>query len=132
MNSLIAPLSEIDNTLSMGISRLAVPDFGSLLGDITGGVAIGKKPSAANLIGDLLNAAARLLENLLTRGPIGELLNGLLGGILGGVGGTVSGVLGGGSTTGQVGDLVDGISGNVGQLLPGAGAVVGGVVPKSP
>ena len=128
MSSLIAPLSEIDNPLSMGVSRLAVPG----LGGITGGVAIGKKPGAANLIGDLLNAVARLLQNLLTRGPIGELLNGLLGGILGGVGGTVSGVLGGGSATGQVGDLVDGILGNVGQLLPGAGAVVGGVVPKTP
>lgn len=136
MDALVAPMSDIDQTLARGVSRLAIPGLGglgSLLGGaVAGGSATTKKP--LTLLGDLLRTVSNLLENLLTRGPIGNLLNDLLGGVLGGVSGTLGGVLGGASAGAggvaatQVPALVDSILGSVGALLPGGAGVVPGVV----
>jgi hypothetical protein len=136
MESLVDPLSQIDETLAMGVSRIALPGgLGALLGAGGGIVAGGKKGGAPlTLVGDLLRVVSNLIENLVTRGPIGELLNGLLGGILGGVGGTVGGILGGGAggvvggsgADAQISAILEGILGSVGSVLPGA---VGGVLP---
>jgi hypothetical protein len=127
--ALVTPMTEIDATLAKGVSRL---NLGGLVG-------AQKKKAPLSLLGDLLRTVSNLLENLLTQGPIGELLNGLRGGILGGVGGTVGGVLGGagagaigggGGVGAQVPELVDSILSQIGTLLPGgAGAVVGGLLP---
>lgn len=130
MEALVAPMAELDETLAMGVSRLAIPGLGGLVAGITGTVR--QSPvQRLTLLGELLRTVSNLLENILTRGPIGELLNGLLGGVLGGVGGTVSGILGGatggaGAAT-QVPNLVDSILGSVGTLLPGAGGLAGGL-----
>ena len=130
MEALVDPMARLNQTMAMGVSRLALPagGLGSIAGILGGGVATGKKPAALGLLADLLRAVSTLVENLLTRGPIGELLNGLLGGVLGGIGGTVGGVLGGGASA-QVPDLVSGILGSVSGLVPGAGAIVGGIAP---
>jgi hypothetical protein len=133
MEALVTPMTEIDATLAKGVSRI---NLGGLVGGLGGLVGGAKKKAPLSLLGDLLRTVSNLLENLLTKGPIGELLNGLLGGILGGVGGTVGGVLGGavgggaGGAGAQVPELVDSILGQIGTLLPGgAGAVVGGLLP---
>jgi hypothetical protein len=125
ISALVTPMAEIDATLAKGVSRL---NLGGLVG-------AQKKKAPLSLLGDLLRTVSNLLENLLTKGPIGELLNGLLGGILGGVGGTVGGVLGGavgggaGGAGAQVPELVDSILSQIGTLRPGgAGAVVGGLL----
>ena len=126
MNALVDSMSQINQTMAMGVSRLALPEGGiGTLAGILGAAGATKKPAALGLLGDLLRAVSTLIENLLTKGPIGELLNGLLGGILGGVGGTVNGVLGGGAAAG-VPDLVNGILGSVGTIVPGAGGIVAG------
>ncbi len=127
MEALVDPMARLNQTMAMGVSRLALPagGLGSIAGILGGGAATGKKPAALGLLADLLRTVSNLVENLLTRGPIGELLNGLLGGILGGVGG---GALGGGAAA-QVPDLLSGILGSVSGLVPGAGAIVGGIAP---
>ncbi len=135
MDALVDPMARLNQTMAMGVSRLALPagGLGSIAGILGGSVASGKKPAALGLLADLLRTISNLVENLLTRGPIGELLNGLLGGILGGVSGTVGGALGGGALGGgagaQVPDLVSGILGSVSGLVPGAGAIVGNIAP---
>ncbi|KAK4153410.1 hypothetical protein C8A00DRAFT_33840 [Chaetomidium leptoderma] len=131
MNALVDPMAHLDETLATGVSRLALPGLnigGILGGSITAGT---KKPAALALLTDLLRAVSTLLENLLTRGPIGGLLESLLGTVLGGVTGSVGGVLAGatGAGAGAAGDaasqipaLLASILGSVGTVLPGAGA----------
>ncbi|KAK3300993.1 uncharacterized protein B0H64DRAFT_28747 [Chaetomium fimeti] len=129
MEALVNPMAELDQTLAMGVSRLALPGLGGLgglLGAVGGGTTT-KKTKPLTLVSELLAAVSKLLEGLLTKGPIGNLLNDLLGGILGGVTGTVGGVLGGGAA-GEVPDLLE-------SILSSVGAVAGGLpvaVPKLP
>lgn len=135
MQALVDPMSRLNQTMAMGVSRLALPvgGLGALTGILGGGAAAGtvKKPAPLALLSDLLRAVSNLLENLLTRGPIGNLLGDLLGGVLGGVTGTVGGVLGGGALGGGAGsavpDLLNGVLGSVGSILPGAGGVAAGL-----
>ncbi|EAQ92688.1 predicted protein [Chaetomium globosum CBS 148.51] len=123
LNALVTPMTELNQTLAMGVSRLALPDLGGILGGVIGGGGAAKKAKPLGLLSELLRSVSNLLEGLLTKGPIGNLLNDLLGGILGGVTGTVGGVLGGGAAS-QVPDLLEGILNSVGTV---AGGAVGGV-----
>ncbi|KAH6650128.1 hypothetical protein F5144DRAFT_34963 [Chaetomium tenue] len=128
LTALVTPMSELNQTLAMGVSRLALPDLGGILGGVIGGAT--KKAKPLGLLSELLRSVSNLLEGLLTKGPIGNLPNDLLGGILGGVTGTVGGVLGGGAAS-QVPDLLEGILNSVGTVEGGAvgGAPVAVPVP---
>ncbi|KAH6845353.1 hypothetical protein B0I37DRAFT_406890 [Chaetomium sp. MPI-CAGE-AT-0009] len=118
VEALVNPMAELNRTLAMGVSRLALPDLGAgLLGAVRGTT---KKAKPLTLVGELLGAVANLLERLLTSGPVGGLVNGLLGDVLGTVTGTVSGALGGGGAARQVPDLLE-------SILASVGAVTGGL-----
>ncbi|KAJ4295975.1 hypothetical protein N0V88_004677 [Collariella sp. IMI 366227] len=75
MESLITPMFQLSQTLVLGVSRIAL-----LI--IIGGGGFVKKPAPLNLLPELLRSVSNLLKNLLTRGPIKNLLNNLLGGVL--------------------------------------------------
>lgn len=121
-------MAELNQTLAMGVSRLALPDLGGVLGAIGAG-GVTKKAKPLGLLSELLQSVSNLLEGLLTKGPIGDLLNDLIGGILGGVTGTVGGVIGGGASS-QLPDLLGGILSSVGTVA--GGLPVGGVVAGVP
>ncbi|KAK4043677.1 hypothetical protein C8A01DRAFT_12795 [Parachaetomium inaequale] len=120
MEALVSPMSQLNQTLAVGVHRLAFNPAGNTVNTVSRLPAV--KP--LTLLSDLLRTVSNLLENILTRGPIGGLLNGLLGGILTGVADTVGGVVGGGPAA-QVPDLLAGILGSIGTVVPGAGAGVG-------
>ena len=120
MEALVSPMSDINRTLAQGVSHLATPAPAGTVNTVSRLPAV--RP--LGLLSDLLRTVSNLLEGILTRGPIGNLLNDLLGGILTGVAGTVGGVLGGGAAA-QVPDLLAGILGSIGTVVPGAGASVG-------
>jgi hypothetical protein len=128
MQALVDPMSKIEQSMTQGVSRMALP-LGGLLGSLGATVAtnnrVAVKPAPLGLLSELLEAVHNLLQNLLSRGPIGNLLNDLLGSVLGGVTGTLGSAVGsvaGGGATGQVQDLLSGILSSTGALLPGAGA----------
>lgn len=126
MEALVDPMSRLNQTMAMGVSRMALPAGGiGKIGGILGGAVASKKPAGLGLLSDLLRAISGLVEGLLTRGPVGNLLNDLLGGILSGIGGAAGGVLGGGAAA-QVPNLIEGVLGSVNTILPGAGAVIAG------
>ncbi|KAK4239702.1 hypothetical protein C8A03DRAFT_13941 [Achaetomium macrosporum] len=124
MQALVEPMSRLNQTLAVGVSRLALPipdlDLGGVVGGVVGSV---NQPAPLLVLTELLRAVSNLLENLLSGNPVADLLNDILGDVLGGIGGAVGDVLGD-DYAAQIQALIDSILGSIASLLPGAcGAV---------
>jgi hypothetical protein len=99
MKAIVDPMSKLNETLAVGVQRLVADHAGNTVNTVSR-YPYKKYPyyprykkRPITLLGDLLRTVSSLLEGLLTRGPLGGLVNGLLGGILSGVVGTIGPVV---------------------------------------